>query len=74
MNYDTNKIKINRGSFYIESPTWLRNKKCTINPQNKNGNHCFQYALTVVLNYERINNHPEKLSRIIPFIDQYNWI
>ena len=27
---------------------------------------------TIVLNYEKINNHPEKLSNI-PFIDQYNW-
>ena len=25
------------------------------------------------MNYEKINNHPEKLSKIRPFIDQYNW-
>ena len=73
MNYDINKITINRGGSYIESPTWLRNKKCTINSQNKNDNNCFQYALTVALNYERINDHLEKLSKITPFIDQYNW-
>ena len=48
MNYDINKITINRGGFYIESPTWLKSKKCTINPQNKNDNNCFQYALTVL--------------------------
>ena len=36
MNYDINKITINRGGSYIESPTWLKSKKCTINPQNKN--------------------------------------
>ena len=35
--------------------------------------NCFQYALTVALNYEKINNHPEKLSKITTFIDQYNW-
>ena len=61
MNYDINKITINRGGSYIESPTWLKSKKCTINPQNKNDNNCFQYALAVALNYEKINNHPEKV-------------
>ena len=69
MNYDINKITINRGGSDIESPAWLKSKKCTINPQNKNYNNCFQYALTVALNYEKINNHPEQLSKIRPFID-----
>ena len=73
MNYDINKITINRGGSYIESPTSLKSNKCTINPQNKNDNNCFQYALTVALNYEEINNHPEKLSKMRPFIYQYNW-
>ena len=73
MNYDINKITINRGGSYIKSPIWLRSEKPTINPENKNDNNCFQYAHTVALNYEKINNHPEKLSKIRPFIDQYNW-
>ena len=73
MNYDINKITINRGGSYTESPTCLKSKKCTINPQNEKGNNCFQYALTVALNYEKINNHPEKLSKIRRFTDQYNW-
>ena len=72
MNYDINKVTINRGGSYIESPTWLKSRKCTINAQNKNDNNCLQYTLTVALNYEKINNHPEKLSKITPFIDQCN--
>ena len=72
MNYDINKITINRGGSYIKSPTWLKSKECTINPQNKYDNNCFQYALTDTSNYEKINNHPAKLSKIRPFIDQYN--
>ena len=73
MNYDINKITINRGGSYNEFPTWSKSKICTINPPNKNDKNCFQYALTVALNYEKINNYPEKLSKIRPFIDQYNW-
>ena len=72
LNYDINKITINRVGSYIESPEQSKSKKCTVNPQNKNDNKCFQYKTTVVLNYEKINNHPEKISKIGPFIDEYN--
>ena len=73
MEYDINKIIINRVGSYIESPEWLKSKKCTINPQNKNDNNCFQYATTVALNHEKINSHPEKISKVRHFIDEYNW-
>ena len=33
----------------------------------------FHYALTVALNYKQIKSHPERISKINPFIDQYNW-
>ena len=70
--YDFNKIKLNRGGSYIESPKWLKNKKSTINPKN-NDYKCFQYAVTLVLNLDKINNHLQRISKIKPFIDQYNW-
>ena len=31
--YDFNKISINRGGSYIDSPKWLKDKKSTINPK-----------------------------------------
>ena len=46
--------------------------KATINPKNEDGK-CFQYALTVALNREQIKNNPERISKIKPFIDQYDW-
>ena len=46
--YDFNKISINRGGSYIDSPQWLKNKKSTINPINNNYK-CFQYAVTLAL-------------------------
>ena len=71
-NYNFNKRSIYRGGSYIDSPKWLKDKKSTINPKN---NHlkCFQYAATLALNFDNINNHPEKISKIRSFIDQYNW-
>ena len=70
--YDFNKISLNRGGSYIESAKWIKDKKSTINPKN-NDYKCFQYAVTVALNYDKINNNPQKVSKIKPFIDQYNW-
>ena len=70
--YNFNKIIISRGGSYIDSPKWLTNKKSTINPKN-NDYKCFQYAVTLALNLDEINNHPERISKIKPFIEQYNW-
>ena len=71
--YDLNKTSLDRGGSHVKSERWLEEKQATINPQNKKDNNCFQYALTVVLNYEKINNHHHRISKIKPFIDQYNW-
>ena len=70
--YDFNKISLNRGGSYIEFLKWIKNKKSTINPKN-NDYKCFQYAVTVALNHDKINNNPQKVSKIKAFIDQYNW-
>ena len=70
--YHLQKISLKRGGSYIDSPEWLKNKKATINPKN-NDDNCFQYALTVALNYQNIKNNPEIISKMKPFVDQYNW-
>ena len=70
--YDFNKTSIYRGGSYIVSPKWLKDKKSTINPKN-NDHKCFQYAVTLALNLDNIDNHLERISKIRPFIDQYNW-
>ena len=70
--YDFNKISLNRGGSHIDSPEWLKNKKSTINPKN-NDYKCLQYAVTLALNLDIINGHPEIISKIKPFIEQYNW-
>ena len=67
--YDFNKMSIYRGGSYIDSPKWLKDKKSTINPKN-NDHKCFQYAVTLALNLNRINKHPQRISKIKPFIDQ----
>ena len=47
-------------------------KKATKNPKHKY-DKCFQYAVTVALNYTEIKENPVKVSNIKPFINKYNW-
>ena len=70
--YNLNKVSLSRGGSYIDSHKWLKNKKTTINPKHKD-DKCFQYALTVALNYDKIKKDPQRISKIKPFIDKYNW-
>ena len=47
------KISLNNGGSYTDSPDWIKNKKATINPQNKD-NKCFKSAITAALNHDII--------------------
>ena len=67
------KIDMKREESYTEPHEWLKNKKATINPKNKNDDNCFQYAITVALNHQNIRRDPQKISKIKRFINQYNW-
>ena len=62
--YDFNRITISKGGSYIESPKWLKDKKCRINQKN-NDNKCFQYATTLALNFNNIDKHPQRILKII---------
>ena len=70
--YDFNKTSINRVGSYIDSLQWLKNQKSTINLKNNDGK-CIQYAVTLALNLNSIDNHPERISKIKPFVNKYNW-
>ena len=70
--YHLHKISLNRGGSYIDSPDWIKNKKATINPKNKD-NECFKYAIIAALNHEKVGKNPQRISKIKSFIDMYNW-
>ena len=72
LEYHLDKISLNRGSSYIESPDWIKNKGATIDPKNTKDNNCFQYAIIAVLNYQNIDSHLERISKLKPFINNYN--
>ena len=53
----------------LNSLGWLRGRKEAI----INGDKDFQKALDGTLNYQTIETHPERISKIMPYIDKYNW-
>ena len=72
--YELHKISINRiGGSFIDSSDWIKNEKATINPKNKSDSKCMQYAIIAALNYQQIDDHPERMSKIKRFINKYNW-
>ena len=72
LNYIFHKVDLKRSGSYIETPEWLKKKGATINCQNDD-DKCFLYAITIALNYDEIGNNHQRVNKIEPFIDQYNW-
>ena len=44
-----------------------------MNPINKKDSKCFPYVVAVALNYEEIKKNPQRITKIKPFINKYNW-
>ena len=53
----------------LYSSEWLKNKKEAI----IDGDNCFQKALKDALDYQGIKEDPQEISKIKPYISQYNW-
>ena len=52
--YYFQKKDIRSAESYIKSLNWLVNKGATISPKNEKDNKCFQYVITIALNYNEI--------------------
>ena len=70
MCYKCDIVNFKRVGSYIDSPERIKKKKAAINLKNKD-DKLFQYAI-IALNFQEIESHPEKVSNLIPFINQYN--
>ena len=69
--YTCHKVNPNHGGSYIGSPDSIKSKKETIISINKKYIKCFQYAVTIALNHEEIKKHPQRITKITPFINKY---
>ena len=73
MNYIFHKVDLKRSGSHIETPDWIQNKGATINCQNYYDNKCFQYAITIALNYDEIKKHHQRVNKVKPFVNKYDW-
>ena len=71
IQFHTTKLK--RGGTYIDTPKWVSDKKATINPKNTKDNCCFAYSIAAAMHYHEIDHHPNRITKLAPFINNYNW-
>ena len=62
----------------LNSLGWLQGKKEAINNNNNNNSNNnnineFENALDDALNFQTIENHLERISKLKPYINKYNW-
>ena len=65
LEYELHKIDITRAESYIVSPSWIANKKATINTKNEEDNKCFQWSIIAGLNDNIIKQ--KELKKILKF-------
>ena len=73
LDVNFHQLDLTRGSSYIPLPDWIANKKAVINPKNENDEECFKWAVTAALHYKKIKSHPERVSNIVGYTNNYNW-
>ena len=58
----------------LNSLGWLQYKKeAIINDNNNKKKKNFQSALDDALNYQTIESNPQRISKLKPYINKYNW-
>ena len=61
--YQFQKIDIRRAESYIKSPDWLVNTGAITNSKKEKDTKCFQYAITIALNYNKIKKNICKIQK-----------
>ena len=56
----------------MKLPEWIASKRAVISPKNKD-EECFKLAVIAALHHEEIKHHPERISLLKHYEDQYNW-
>ena len=73
-NIHFDKTDLRRVASFINTPEWLKPKKATINPQNRNDVYCFMYAVTIGLfNKEAGKNLGCIIQNLRLYTDIFSW-
>ena len=66
------QLNLTRGSSYLPLSPWLAKKKAMINPHNDD-NKCFMWSVIAALEFSNIKSHPERISNLNKFSNNYDW-
>ena len=72
MDIDFHRLNLTRGSSYMPLPDWLAKKGAIINPKNSDM-ECFKWAVIAAMKWRDIDNHPERISKLRRYEDDFNW-
>ena len=72
MDINIHQLHLTRGYSYLLLPDWLASKKAIINPKNA-GQECFKWAVIAALEFQNIESHPERISNLNKFSNNYDW-
>ena len=72
MDIDFHRLNLPRGSSYMPLPDWLAKKGTIINPKNSDM-ECFKWAVTAAMIWRDIDNHPERISILRRYEDDFDW-
>ena len=66
------QLNLMRGNSYLSLSPWLAKKKAIINPNNDE-KECFKWAVIAALAFPNIKSHPERISNLTKFSNNYDW-
>ena len=66
------RLMLTRGSSFIKLPDWLAKKKAILNPKNLD-EKCFKWAVIAGLKWEEIDCHPERVSKLRKYDNEFDW-
>ena len=72
MDIDFHRLNLTRGSSYVPLPDWLARKGAIINPKNSDM-ECFKWAVIAAMKWKDIGDHPERISKLRRYEDDFDW-
>ena len=71
LDVNFHQLNLTRGSSYLPLPDFIAKRKA-VNPQN-GYEECFKWAIVTMDKWMDIDSHPERVSNLREFADNYDW-
>ena len=72
LDINFHQLNLTRGSSYLPLSDFIAKRKAVVNPQNRD-EECFKWAIIAANKWPGIDSHPERVSNLREFADDYDW-